>query len=118
MDPRVPRIIKVLRLPEGGGNCPVGHRWFDDPEIVEIYHRITNVFEYVEAEFGIPAESEREEFISFLRDIHSGFGWRLANGESLDSIQFPAEALNDHEFSFKERVSPDVFVEAFRRQLK
>jgi len=118
MDPRVARIVKVLRWPEGGGNCPVGQRWFDDPELVEIYHRVTNVLEYVEAEFGIPEERERDEFISYLRDIHSGFGWRLANGESLEAIQFPAEALDDHDFSFKGRVSPDVFVEAFRRQLK
>ena len=98
-------------------NCPVGHRWFDDPELVQIYHRIANVLEHLEAESGIPEESERQEFISYLRDIHSGFGFRLANGERLEAIQFPAEALNDHEFSFKGPVSPDIFVEAFRRQL-
>src|SRR5262245_11667137 len=115
MDPRIIRIAKATGLPADGGKCPKGHAWFDSPSIVQRYFAITLVIEYIQAEFGIPQESEKAAFTEYLKGIHSGFAWRLSRGEKLESIKFPMEAL-DHKFSFKGQISPDVFVEAFRRQ--
>jgi hypothetical protein len=116
MSPRIVRISKLLGIPLTSPQWKKGDAWFECPATFEMLNRIANVMEYVDAEFGIRNEMERKHLHEYLHDLHSAFSNRLASGEELHSIGYPADVLDDHEFSFKSRIPSGVLVEKLREQ--
>jgi hypothetical protein len=78
--------------------------------------RMASVMEYMEAEFEIQSETDRSTLLLLIRDLHSAFSHRLAQGDKLESIVFPKEILDDYESDTGGRFPPAIVVEKMRKQ--
>jgi hypothetical protein len=118
MDPRIVRMAQVLGIPLHGPRWAKGDAWYEDPTAFRMLSRIYAVMEYVEAEFGIRGQTERELLHRFLQGLHSAFCYHLKRGEKLEAIKFPPEVLRDYESDFDGRFPSSVMVEKLRSQFE
>jgi hypothetical protein len=81
-----------------------------------MFTRMAAVMEYVESEHEIRSDEDRQQLVLFLRDLHSAFCNRLENGESLETITFPPEILEEYGADFEGRFPSRLVIERLRSQ--